>query len=118
MSRIHLAAVVLGVVLVGAALLSGLGGALHTAKSFQVTCSTTATLISGGDGHQTVYCDNNSTTSVFIGGADVVAANGVCLSTTTANCPRRDLPPLDFASGALYCRVAASTQVISCLSGK
>jgi hypothetical protein len=95
----------------------GLGGSLHTAKSFQVTCSTSATAIAGGDGYQSIWCDNNSTTSVFVGGSDVASSNNICISTNTSNCPRRDLPA-DYAHGALYCRVASGTQAISCLAGK
>lgn len=117
MSRIHLA-IVLGVVLVGAALLAGLGGSLYTAKDFTVTCTTSPTLITatGVSGYNSVYCDNNSTTSVFLGGADV-DTTGLCISTNTSNCPRRDMPA-DYAYGALYCTVAASTQAINCLAGK
>ncbi len=116
MRRVHLA-FVLGVVLVGAALLSGLGGSLRSAKSFQVTCATTATAVMGGDGYQSIWCDNNSAVSVFVGGADVAASANICISTDTAACPRRDLPA-DYAHGALYCRVASGTQAISCLAGK
>lgn len=109
--------IVLAVVCLGAFLSLGLGGSLSSAKSFQVTCATTATAIMGGEGYQSIWCDNNSTTSVFVGGADVASSNNICLSTNTSNCPRRDLPA-DYAHGALYCRVAAGTQAISCLAGK
>lgn len=106
------------VIVLGAFLALGLGGSLHTAKDFTVTCSTSPTLITatGVDGFDSVYCDNNSTTSVFLGGADV-DTTGLCISTNTSNCPRRDMPA-DYARGALYCTVAASTQAINCLAGK
>lgn len=110
--------VLLAVVLVGVLASLGLGGSLYTAKDFSVTCSTSATLItaSGVDGYQSLYCDNNSTTSVFLGGADV-DTSGLCISTNTANCPRRDMPA-DYGYGALYCRVASGTQAVNCLAGK
>lgn len=93
-----------------------LAGSLRTAKDFTTTCTTTATQIVGGDGFASLYCDNNSTTSVFLGGADV-DTTGLCISTNSSNCPRRDLPA-DFGYGALYCRVASGTQAINCLAGK
>jgi putative hemolysin len=96
----------------------GLSRPLSSAKSFSVTCATTATAITGSgvDGYASVYCDNNSTTSVFVGGSDV-GTSGICISKDSANCPRRDLPA-DFEVGSLYCRVASGTQAINCLTGK
>jgi len=94
----------------------GLAGSLATAKDFTITCDTDGEQVKGGDGFSSVYCDNNSSTSVFIGGVDV-DTTGLCISKDTANCPRRDLPG-DFGYGALYCKVASGTQAIHCLAGK
>lgn len=110
----------LAVICLGAFASLGLGGSLHTAKSFQVTCATTATAITATDvdGFASVYCDNNSSTSVYLGGSDVGnSSTNICISTSSASCPRRDLPA-DYTIGALYCRVASGTQAIQCLAGK
>lgn len=122
MSRAPLFAIVgLGVVLglLMASSLSdnaqALSAPLFRAGDYAVTCGTTATQINTVGGNS-LWCDNNSTTSVFLGGSDV-DTTGICISKDAANCPRRDVPA-DFGSGALFCRVASGTVTLQCLAGK
>lgn len=95
-------------------------GPLNTALSGTITLPATgvAQPITLGDGCMSIYCDNNSTRSVFLGGSGV-AASGLCISKDTASCPRRDFPA-DFACGALYARTTADagTTTLNCLVGR
>jgi len=86
-------------------------------EAFSVTCATTATAIapSSGMNFQSVYCENNSATSVFVGGSGVTTS-APCISTTSATCLRSSLSA-DAARGAPYCLVASGTQAIKCLGG-
>lgn len=92
-----------------------LSSPLFKAADYAVTCGTTAVQINTNSGNS-LWCDNNSSTSVFVGGSDV-DTTGICISKDAANCPRRDLPA-DYASGALYCRVASGTVTLQCLVGR
>lgn len=121
MRKATLTAFVVVIVAVAALLASlGLGGAVYGVKDFTVACGTSATAIASSDafGYSTVWCDNNSGTSIYIGGADV-DTSGVCLSTSSASCGRRDLPTFfDIGVNALYCRTSGGTHNLNCLAGK
>jgi len=94
---------------------AALSSPLFRAADYAVECGTTAVQINTNSGNS-LWCDNNSTTSVFLGGSDV-DTTGICVSKDAANCPRRDVPA-DFASGALYCRTASGTVTLQCLVGR
>jgi hypothetical protein len=91
-------------------------GPFPGAASATITVGTTATPITVGDGCHAIYCDNNSTTSVFLGGASV-GTSGLCISKNPDNCPRRDMPA-NYRCGALFARVASGTQAVNCLVGR
>lgn len=113
------AIVALAAVAIFAVAAMGLGGSLQTARGFSVVCGTTATLIQGTgvDGYSSIWCDNNSTTSVFLGGPGVNTSH-ICISTNSSNCPRRDLPWDVSLSAQPSCLVATGTVTLKCLSGK
>lgn len=95
---------------------------LQTFESFTVTCATTATPIvpTTGVNFGELYCENNSSTSVFYGGAAtdglVTTSNSPCISTTSASCLRSAFS-MSVARGKAACIVASGTVVIKCLGG-
>lgn len=87
-------------------------------ESFSVTCAATATEIKPTTdlAFNSLYCENNSTTSVFVGGSSVTTSNAPCISTTSATCLRSSVSA-EVARGLPYCVVASGTQAIKCLAG-
>jgi hypothetical protein len=96
-------------------LVSQMPAAFQTFESFEVTCADTATAIAPASGlnFTSVYCENNSATSVFIGGSGVLTTTAPCISTTAATCLRSTFSA-DVARGKAYCLVASGTQAIKC----
>lgn len=115
--RFVFAAVVLLLATAGLAL----GGSLQTARAFTVDCDVTPTLLKSPllDGYNSIWCDNNSTTSVFLGGPGVSTTNSLCISKDAASCPRRDVSWDVSLSAQPSCIVAGpGTVTLKCLSGK
>jgi hypothetical protein len=92
------------------------GLASGAAGSFDVTCGTTATAISGMSGFNDVACYTVSATSVFIGNS-AVTASGFCVSTNASNCGSNGFSA-SMDAGAAFCRVASGTVTLSCMGLK
>lgn len=88
-------------------------------ESFSVTCATAAggTIIAPATGFNftSVYCENNSATTVYIGGSEVTSSSP-CISTASATCLKSSISA-DVQRGALFC-LGASSQAIKCLGSK
>jgi hypothetical protein len=98
----------------------GVGGSLQTATSFTVSCGTSATTITGTgiDGYNSLYCQNMSSTSVFLGGSGVTTSNAPCISTTSGTCAKPDFSWDVSRSAAPSCIVASGTVTLKCIAGK
>ena len=92
---------------------------LQTATNFTVTCANTATAIGSTlDGFAAIYCQNMSSTSVFLGGSNVTTSNAPCISTTAATCSKSDFSWDINKGGAPSCIVASGTVTLKCIAGK
>jgi hypothetical protein len=97
-------------------------GPVSTMISFTVTCDTTVGGVTVQDNAEgpnwsTLYCENNSTTTVYWGGADVAAADSPCISTTSANCLKSSFS-VDARRGSIKCLTAASSATLKCNAGQ
>lgn len=98
---------------------AALAAPLSTATQFTVACATTETIIgSTQDGYASIYCQNMSSTSVFLGGVGVTTANAPCISTTAATCAKPDFSWDVTRSAAPKCIVASGTVTLKCIAGK
>lgn len=81
-------------------------------EDVQVTCATTATLISpgSGKGHMGCECQNNSATAVHAGDSGMATASTPKYCNDTATCLRGWW----VAARDEYCMVASGTQAIEC----
>ena len=92
---------------------------MSTATNFTVTCATTATTIgSSQDGYHAIYCQNNSATSVFLGGSSVTTATAPCISTTAGTCAKPDFSWDVDRTATPSCIVASGTVTLKCIAGK
>ena len=100
-------------------------GSLGSGTTFGVTCDASDDGVAIGEATPTkawvaLYCENNSTTSVFWGwpvSATLDTSVAPCISTTTASRLRSSLSLDVKRSSGLACKVASGTQVIKCVAG-
>lgn len=84
-------------------------------RAFQVSCGTTAALLSDGLPISSALILNNSATAVYLGGSDVdTTTHGFPICTNTAACLRPDMP-LD--GKRLSCIVASGSVTVTVLAG-
>lgn len=89
---------------------------LTSIKAGTISCGTAATPITVPPGHRTAWLVNLSTTSIYLGGADVGQSGSICLSSNSGNCPTTNINPV-VGPGQLYCRTASGTVALHYLVG-
>ncbi|MEK9809478.1 MAG: hypothetical protein VW362_03455 [Candidatus Nanopelagicales bacterium] len=132
---------IVGVVLVGGALLAAPGGSsvaieygrsggpmlsgpLGTLNTWSVSvdaavdAGTTSITGSGDDGYLSVYCENNSTRPVYYGGSQTTSSNAPAVCTDTATCLRSSFS-MDVRKGQLVAdAVDGGTVTLKCIGGR
>lgn len=95
--------------------------------SFSVSCDTTAAGVpivdspADGSNWSSLYCENNSTTSVFWGfgqlnGTAFDTAKAPCISTSSASCLSNGFS-VDVKRGAFLCKTSAGSATLLCNAG-
>jgi hypothetical protein len=99
---------------------NALSDPLGKGGSYEVTCGTTATAMGPATPFVTYHAFrvwNNSTTPVFIGGANVATTlTGMPYCTDTAVCISAS-ESIDATPGGFFCRVASGTVVVKVIAG-
>lgn len=89
---------------------------LSGVTSKAISCGTTAVIVAGNAGFNSVLCSNINSTEVYLGGSDVATTNGVPICDDSDLCVGASLS-IDTHQGELYCRTAADTVEIRCIMG-